>query len=91
MEWVIVALLLLWLITSRYAYGTLYVGPGEGTVLIHTGFKPKRVRVRLISDPVPGCSQLEDFVEVQNVTNSGFIIKYKVESGLGKIKWWARK
>lgn len=77
---------------TRVAYGKITVSPGEGVIAVYTGFKPRRVRARLVGkNPVPGCSQIEDFVEVTELTPTGFVLKYKVESGIGTIRWRARR
>ena len=84
---------LLWICDRmRVAHGKITVSPGEGVIAVYTGFRPRNVRARISEKhPVPGCSQIEDSVEVVELTSTGFVLKYKVESGIGTIRWRARR
>lgn len=89
--WIILALFLIYLWSLRYcASGKITLAPSEGTMRIPTRFKPRRVDLSFCGCPsVPGCSQLEDSVEVESLDCNGFTIRYKIQSGMRIVKWKA--
>jgi len=92
MEWLLLALIFIPLIAHNYmhAHGKLVLSPGEGTVTVHTGFHPKKVHLKIKGKhPGPGCGKLEDHVCVKKLTATGFILKYKIETGVVTIIWKA--
>lgn len=70
--------------------GKVTLGPGAGTAKIILGFRPKRVKIKFCkSVPIPGCSQLEDEAQVEELQEDGFVIRYDIKSGARTIKWKA--
>ncbi len=77
----------------KYAHGKVVVQPGMGVFFVHLGFHAEHVRVRLEErhkHHPHGCGQLEDFVKVERVTETGFEVAYKT-SKIGVIRWRARR
>lgn len=73
------------------ASGKITLAPSEGTIHIPTPrFKPRKVDVELCGCPkLPGCSQLEDSVEVESLDCNGFTLRYRIQSGMRVVKWKA--
>jgi hypothetical protein len=75
----------------RIANGKVALAPGEGEITINTKFKPKSVYLRLGKQQnIPGCSQLEDTVEVISLQDRGFTVAYKIQTGPRTFRWVAR-
>lgn len=90
--WLLIALYLLYRAFCRCESGMIALAPGEGTVRVPMKFRPSWVKVGFMGcSHVPGCSQLEDSATVESIDCTGFIIRYKVESGTRILKWRACK
>lgn len=93
--WLLIVLYLLYRgyrVFWRCTSGKIVLAPGEGVLHVPTKFKPRCVRVEFMGcSQIPGCSQLEDTVTVEETDCSGFTISYKVESGTRILKWRACK
>jgi hypothetical protein len=89
--WVLLAL---YILSRRHlgkrASGKLTLAPSEGTVRVPTKFHPHEVELKFIgSNPVPGCSQLEDSAVVESIDAHGFTIRYSIQSGVRVLRWRA--
>ena len=89
--WIGLVFLIIYSLRKRFMdSGEITFAPGEGVVRIHTQFHPKKVEIEFCGCAhVPGCSQLEDTAEVESIDCEGFTIRYKVQSGIRILKWWA--
>lgn len=89
---ILILLVILAFLHRKSKKGKVTLGPGSGTTKIITGFRPKKVKVKFCkSVPIPGCSQLEDKVDVVEIHDDGFVLEYDIKSGARTIKWRASK
>ena len=94
MSWLLLVLIFIPLIVHNYmcARGKIVLSPGEGTATVYTGFKPKKVNLKLKGKhPAPGCGKLKDHVCVKKLTATGFILEYKIETGVVTVIWRATR
>lgn len=72
-------------------YGEIVLAPGEGTLLVRLGYRPKHVHIDFLDSPppVPGCGCQEDEVEFRFTMPDGFFIFYRVERAVRTAGWCA--
>lgn len=92
LRWFILTLLLLMLKLKKSRYGgEIILFPSEGTIKVFTGFPPRKVKLKWLGHfHMPGCSQMEDTADVIALEDDGFVLQYKLQSGIRILEWKAK-